>query len=192
MTTVNRSLSNSTGSLSSPRGQNRVDSLSGSIYVCCRCQSGIIMDPSLEDIDEIALLPNSNEDNEDSPLSKTSMLIPLLELASNSTDIDHPLCGECSQLVVYELHKQLAELDMENERYSQYYDQLKEEKNKKEAFQEKIKHLQSVETDLNETLEALTFERHAIEDDIEKQILHSCKADLIEERYLLFFFVLFD
>lgn len=101
-------------------------SADSSVLVCQRCQKGIIIDESLEAIDE-SVFANSVTDRELN--SKNEVLSALWELASDSSQIDHPLCSECSQLVTFEMHKQLADLEQENDRYSQFLLQLNENDN---------------------------------------------------------------
>lgn len=110
----------STANLLSHSSSTALNVPRSSVFVCNRCQSGMEIDPTLEGIDESVLSGLGGEGFS----TQSAVLTALLELASDSSQIDHPLCVECSQLLVFELHKQVADLDMENERYTQYYSQL--------------------------------------------------------------------
>ena len=104
-------------------------SISSNVFVCVRCQKGMIVDSTLEEIDA-SVFGGADLSNREMN-SQSAVLTTLLELASDSSLIEHPLCNECSQLLTFELHKQLAEIEQENDRYTQYYTQLNE--NEKES-----------------------------------------------------------
>jgi beclin 1 len=51
----------------------------------------------------------------------------VFQLASDETEIDHPLCAECTERLVEELESELQEAETENEVYAKYIEQLSRE-----------------------------------------------------------------
>ena len=98
--------------------------------VCQRCFKGIRLDESMKEesvfssrttrVGRSALTSSGGE----TPGSPHTLLQTLMEMASDTTQCDHPLCAECSSLHLFELNKQLTELDNEYEQYQRLAETL--------------------------------------------------------------------
>jgi beclin len=114
----------------------------------------------------------------------------LFNILSSRTDIDHPLCGECTRILLGSLQRQLDETRKERDGYIAFEKEIKKEKEKesqgppKHEMEKKIEKLKNEEKlaiqqlkdaerereQLEEELRNLEADEHALEVEEEEQV----------------------
>ena len=161
--------------------------------VCQRCYKGLVVDPMLEDLEKTGLLstgaitqPKSSrslsQSEGDTVPSLNSNLLTLMEMATDSSGLDHPLCAECAQLLTIELHKHLNELEHDHDRYLHFQASLEEQVESQELSQMLLK-LEVEELEVLRLLEEARTQREEAERALEQHQLEAIKLELIEEHY---------
>ena len=115
----------------------------------------------------------------------------LLNLLSSRTDIDHPLCSECTHILLHTLNRQLEETKRERDGYIAFEREVRKEREREreqmttEAAQERIEQLKQDERlaigrlwdaerdreQLTAELEALELEEKALEEEEEEYVI---------------------
>lgn len=96
----------------------------------------------------------------------------LFKLLSSKTDLDHPLCAECTHLVIAVLNRQLEETKKERDGYQAFEKEIRKEREREERSsgihntQEKIEKLKEEERRAIEELKAAEAERTRLDDEI--------------------------
>ncbi|KAK2464299.1 hypothetical protein APHAL10511_003756 [Amanita phalloides] len=108
-----------------------------------------------------------------SPLShRLRLTARLFNLLSSRTDIDHPLCAECTQTLLSTLQRQLDETKKERDGYLAYEKELRREKEResqgssKEDTEKKIEKLKLEEQHMIEQLKEAEREREQLEEEL--------------------------
>lgn len=110
----------------------------------------------------------------------------LLELASDETGADQPLCEECTHSLFRELSKQLTECQEENSSYLSFLAQLAEEEERlpsEEELDAEIQKLVEEEESLKKQYCVVEEERSKLRQEVERLELEMKKVEFIEERY---------
>ncbi|KAF8348382.1 beclin 1 protein [Amanita rubescens] len=134
--------------------------------------------------------PEQSEETElpnPSPLShRLRSTARLFNLLSSRTDIDHPLCAECTQTLLSTLQRQLDETKKERDGYLAYEKELRREKERenqgssKEDAEKKIEKLKLEERQVVDQLKEAEREREQLEEEL-KQLELDEKALEAEE-----------
>ncbi|KIL62573.1 hypothetical protein M378DRAFT_81116 [Amanita muscaria Koide BX008] len=108
-----------------------------------------------------------------SPLShRLRLTARLFNLLSSRTDIDHPLCAECTQTLLTTLQRQLEEAKKERDGYLAYEKEYKRERERetqglsKEEAEKRIEKLKLEEQQVIEQLKEAEREREQLEEEL--------------------------
>lgn len=128
----------------------------------------------------------SNADNPDAPVgNEMDRINRLFEILSARSDIDHPICVECTEMLVEGLQKKLEVASRERDAYVKHLKEVKASKPSEEdikaqeetlrkaeqdraAAMEELKKLESDKTSLDEELVALEEESRQLDKEEEK------------------------
>ncbi|KAF8495856.1 APG6-domain-containing protein, partial [Gautieria morchelliformis] len=109
----------------------------------------------------------------------------LFKLLSSRTDLDHPLCAECTHLLIATLSKQLEETKKERDGYIAFEKEIRKEKERErnasspDAIERKILRLKEDERTAVEELKTAESERERLNSEI--QALERDESELREE-----------
>lgn len=137
-------------------------------------------------------VPKSFEpDNHPSPLSHhLRSTARLFNLLSTRTDIDHPLCAECTQILLNTLQRQLDETKRERDGYIAFEKEVRKERERdgqnltKEEADKKIERLKGEEWSAIEQLKEAERERQQLDEELRNLEMEE-KALEIEEAELV-------
>lgn len=96
----------------------------------------------------------------------------IFKLLSSRTDLDHPLCAECTHLVIAILNRQLEETKKERDGYQAFEKEIRKEREREERslgisnMQEKIDKLKEEERKAIEELKTAEAERARLDEEI--------------------------
>jgi beclin 1 len=96
----------------------------------------------------------------------------LFNLLSTRTDIDHPLCTECSQILLNSLRRQLDEIKKERDGYIAFEKEVRKEKERegqgmsKEEAEKRIEKLKADERNAIEQLKEAEREREQLDEEL--------------------------
>ncbi|KIY44399.1 autophagy protein 6, partial [Fistulina hepatica ATCC 64428] len=96
----------------------------------------------------------------------------LFHLLSTCTDIDHPLCSECTQILLSSLQRQLDETKKERDGYLAYEKEIKKERDKeahgpsREEIERRILKLQEEEQTAIQQLQQAECEREELDEEL--------------------------
>lgn len=142
--------------------------------------------PSVKEVSEPLSRPMEQDHANPSPLSHhLRSTARLFNLISSRTDIDHPLCAECTQILLSNLQKKLDETKKERDGYIAFEKEVRKEKEKeshglsKEETERKIEKLQQEEASFIEQLKEAEHEREQL--DLELRQLELNEKALEEE-----------
>ncbi|TKX27160.1 putative autophagy protein Apg6 [Elsinoe australis] len=121
------------------------------------------------------------------PLSKQmEMNLRLFEILSARSDIDHPVCTECTDLLMHGLQQRQAAVNRERDAYMEFLKQAQssvptdeEQRQTKEA----LSSAQAAETAALKELEALETEKAQVEEDIAALDQESAELEREEEAF---------
>ncbi|KAG6897518.1 hypothetical protein C0992_000744 [Termitomyces sp. T32_za158] len=126
-------------------------------------------------------------DHDPSPLSHhLRSTARLLNILSSRTDIDHPLCAECTQILLHNLQRQLDETKRERDGYIAYEKEGRKEREKeeqgpsKEDIEKRIEKLKREEHLAIEQLKEAERERQQLDEEL-RQLQLDQKALEVEE-----------
>ncbi|KAG6831838.1 hypothetical protein H0H87_003757 [Tephrocybe sp. NHM501043] len=132
-------------------------------------------------------------DHDPSPLSHhLRSTARLFNVLSSRTDIDHPLCAECTQILLHNLQRQLDETKRERDGYIAFEKEVRKERERegqglpKEETEKKIEKLKQEEHAAIEQLQEAERERHQLDEEL-RQLEYDEKALEIEEAELVLF-----
>jgi beclin 1 len=127
-----------------------------------------------------AAIPNTKEENE--PLSqKMETIARLFEILSARSDIDHPICSECTELVLDGLQKRQTSVVRERDAYVEFLKKAQDDvptDEEKAMTKQDLEDAQRREREALKELEALEAEKAKMEDEIAKL---DAEADELEE-----------
>uniref|UniRef100_A0A069DT97 Putative beclin-like protein n=1 Tax=Panstrongylus megistus TaxID=65343 RepID=A0A069DT97_9HEMI len=109
----------------------------------------------------------------------------LFDIVSSNSEIDHPLCEECTDTLIEMIDQQLKLTEDELHDYSQFLKKLQNETHIEsiEALQEELKGLRTEEDRLMYELKALQEEEKAVLNEYDAQEAIRDRLELEEERY---------
>jgi len=144
--------------------------------------------PSAYDM-TVASLPQPNPPPLSNHLRSTLRLFNLL---STRTDIDHPLCAECTQILLSSLQRQLDETKKERDGYIAFEKEVRKEKERegkgmnKEEAEKKIEKLKVEEHMAIEQLTAAEREQAQLDEDLKALELEEKTLEEEEAEFVLF------
>nr|CAG4648589.1 EOG090X048D [Polyphemus pediculus] len=112
----------------------------------------------------------------------------LFDLVSSTSDIDHPLCTDCSDSLLVLLEQQLAQAEEECQEYKQFLAKITKETEEDglsslEALEKELSCLQLEEEQLKCELKELLAEQDKVNKEIEEEKKEKIKVERDEERY---------
>ncbi|KAF8222927.1 APG6-domain-containing protein [Tricholoma matsutake] len=138
-----------------------------------------------------ALVPKQFEpDSNPSPLSHhLRSTARLLNLLSSRTEIDHPLCAECTQILLTTLQRQLDETKKERDGYIAFDKEVRKEREKdvqgltKEESDKKVEKLKTEESLAIEQLREAERERQQLDEELRMLELEEKAVDVEEAEF---------
>lgn len=117
-----------------------------------------------------------------SPLSHhLRSTVKLLALISSRTDIDHPLCAECTHILLTNLSRQLEETKRERDGYIAFEKEMKKERERNDGsaveMEERIANLKDEERASAERLKSAQDEKAALEEELKALKLEEEELD---------------
>jgi beclin 1 len=114
----------------------------------------------------------------------------LFKLLSSRTELDHPLCAECTHLLISTLSKQLEEIKKERDGYLAFEREIKKERERErqvsspEVTERKIQRLKEDEKNAIDELKAAEIDRERLNEEIralerEEMELEEEEAELV-------------
>jgi beclin 1 len=139
-------------------------------------------------------LPSQFESDQTSPSPLSHHLrsaARLFNLLSTRTEIDHPLCAECTQILLKTLNRQLEETKKERDGYIAFEKEIRKEKEReaqgltKEEAEKKIERLKSEEQLAIEQLKEAEREREDLDEELrllelDEKTLAAEEAELVD------------
>ncbi|KAG6885914.1 hypothetical protein C0993_007932 [Termitomyces sp. T159_Od127] len=129
-------------------------------------------------------------DHDPSPLSHhLRSTVRLLNLLSSRTDIDHPLCAECTQILLHNLQRQLDETKRERDGYIAYEKEARKEREKeeqgpsKEEIEKRIEKLKREEHMAIEQLKEAERERQQLDEELRQLHLDQMALEIEEAEF---------
>lgn len=108
----------------------------------------------------------------------------LFDIMSGQTDVDHPLCEECTDTLLDHLDTQLNITENECQNYKQCFELLSQlEVEEEETLLAELQHLKEEEEALIQELETVEEQRAAVAQDLAQSRIHSQQLDTEELQY---------
>ncbi|KAJ7593920.1 APG6-domain-containing protein [Mycena floridula] len=131
--------------------------------------------------------PQAPETDGPSPLSHhLRSTVQLFNLLSSRTEIDHPLCAECTQILLTSLNRQLQETEKERDGYIAFEKEIRKERERdgqglsKEEVEKRIDKLKADEAFAIQELKDAELEREQLDRDL-RTLVEEEKALELEE-----------
>ena len=138
-------------------------------------------------------VPSQTEPDQPSPTPISHHLrstMRLFNLLTTRTDIDHPLCAECTQILLSSLQRQLDETKKERDGYNAFEKELKKEREResqdtnKDEAEKKIEKLKTEERVATEQLRLAEREREQLDEELrvlelEERVLEEEEAESV-------------
>ncbi|KAI9662405.1 MAG: autophagy protein 6 [Bathelium mastoideum] len=128
----------------------------------------------------------AGSDKEGRLSEKSEANIRLFDVLSSRSDIDHPVCAECAELLVEGLEKRLASATRERNAYVQYVKQTSMSVPTKEDIDEAKKELEKTrkkEGELFSELQRLEGEKASLDAEIERLAIEASELDKEETAF---------
>lgn len=128
------------------------------------------------------------------PSSRTHHLqstVRLFNLLSTRTDIDHPLCAECTQILLTSLQRQLEETRKERDGYLAFEREVKKEREREphgmsqQEAEQKISTLRAEQEYAMDDLKKAERERHVLQEEMQALELEEAVLATEEAAYVL-------
>lgn len=112
----------------------------------------------------------------------------LFDLASSTSDVDHPICQECSDALLNLLEQQLNQAEEECQEYRQFLAKITKESEEEsmasvESLEKELSLLQVEEQQLKVELRELQVKQETVLKEIEEEQLEKLRVDKEEEQY---------
>ena len=103
---------------------------------------------------------------------------------SGQTDIDHPLCEECTDTLLEQLDKQLKITEDEQKDYHEFLNKLNDQQAlRTESLSQELEEFRKEEAELVMKLESIEQERKKVAEDVEREKEESKKLQDQEKQY---------
>ncbi|KAI9774459.1 MAG: autophagy protein 6 [Candelina submexicana] len=130
---------------------------------------------------------DDKDDDEKEPLSpQVERSARLFEILSSRSDIDHPICVECTELLVEGLQKRLGNATKERDAYVGYLKQVNDDiptEDEVQEAEEDLKATRAAEESAFAELLKLEQEKAAVDDEIAELEEEASQLDIEEERF---------
>lgn len=138
-----------------------------------------------EDGNDFLLLGETTPGSTDNLNHRLKVTSFLFDVMSGQSEVDHPLCEECTDTLLDQLDHQLKITEDECKDYRDFLENLgsNECDVKEEALDEELKQLKAEEEELRKQLESVELERQKVNDLIQKEKQIAKEFDDEEERY---------
>jgi len=110
----------------------------------------------------------------------------LFDMLSDNSEVDHPLCEECTDTLLQSMEQQLELAEQDSQEYQEYLTQLGEETEEESSVTElesELGQLQQEEQQLMTDLEQLKLEHCQIDKELEEQTKQREKLEREEDQY---------
>lgn len=115
----------------------------------------------------------------------------LFDILSDQSDVDHPLCEECADIVIDRMDEQLRQLEDESKEYNDYLTSLQSEQNSDQIVSdqevsdltEKLNNLVAIEKQLMAELEENNEQQKKMDEELERQSSELQRLFAEEDKY---------
>jgi len=110
----------------------------------------------------------------------------LFDIMSAKSDIDHPMCQECTDILLESLRRQLEDVSRERDCYIEFLKKVSESKidqAEEETLRKEIEELTEIENAANDTLRKTEEERDVLQKELEELEAESKKLEEEEEEF---------
>ncbi|KAH8553449.1 autophagy protein Apg6-domain-containing protein [Umbelopsis sp. PMI_123] len=110
----------------------------------------------------------------------------LFDIMSAKSDIDHPMCQECTDILLESLRRQLDDVSKERDCYIEFLKKVSESKidpAEEKILRKEIEELTDAENQVNETLRRTEEERDTLQKELEELEAESKKLEAEEEEF---------
>ncbi|KAG2186728.1 hypothetical protein INT44_002954, partial [Umbelopsis vinacea] len=110
----------------------------------------------------------------------------LFDIMSAKSDIDHPMCQECTDILLESLRRQLEDVSRERDCYIEFLKKVSESKidpAEEKILRKEIEELADAENQANETLRRTEEERDTLQKELEELEAESKKLEAEEEEF---------
>jgi len=110
----------------------------------------------------------------------------LFDMLSDNSQVDHPLCEECTDSLLENIEKQLELAEQEAQEYQDYLHNLNEETEDTScvsSLEAELQQLQLQQSELNQELETLKQEEVDTESELKEAVAHRQLLEQQEEKY---------
>jgi len=110
----------------------------------------------------------------------------LFDMLSDNSQVDHPLCEECTDSLLENIEKQLELAEQEAQEYQDYLHNLNEETEDSScvsSLEAELQQLQLQQSELNQELETLKQEEVDTESELKEAVAHRQLLEQQEEKY---------
>ncbi|ETE61707.1 Beclin-1, partial [Ophiophagus hannah] len=163
-------------------------------FVCQRCSQPLKLDTSFNVLDKVTIqeltapllttVPTKLSDAQEEETPLTEVTGDLFDIMSGQTDVDHPLCEECTDTLLDQLDTQLNITENECQNYKKCLEILEQmTEDDKEKLQLELKEFALEEERLIEELEEVEQKRKALTEDFEKVKTEAERLDQEEAEY---------
>ncbi|KAK9471312.1 autophagy protein Apg6-domain-containing protein [Dipodascopsis tothii] len=139
------------------------------------------------DADEAGLAPPTDAGRDEHSLSsKFKSSDRLFDMLSNKSDIDHPICTECTELLIERLKQQFAETRKDRDAYIEFLNQMQNDVPTKEEEEVAAKELERIEREQAAVLDDLNrveAERRQVEAEVADLERQSAELDAEEAEF---------
>ncbi|XP_070570328.1 beclin-1-like [Ptychodera flava] len=140
---------------------------------------------STNDSGGFTVLGESDISNMENLSHRVKVTSHLFDIMSGESDIDHPLCEECTDTLLDQLDEKLKITEDECKDYRDLLERLNQSQDHDnlESLQEEIEELKKEQLKLTEQLEEVEEERKQIADDMQREKGEVARLQQEEERY---------
>jgi beclin 1 len=134
---------------------------------------------------EFALITGPDQVKMDNLSYRIKVTTQVFDILSGMSDVDHPLCQECAELVYQELQHEIDLAEKEKEGYTKFLEKLSEQEDADdEAVCKELEALLKEENELKERLTAMEGERAVLANAMEKERQTLRQLEEEEKKYL--------
>lgn len=129
---------------------------------------------------------SEESDNEHALSTKFKTSDRLFDILSSKSDIDHPICVECTELLIEGLKQQFVEARKDRDAYIEFLNQVQNEIPSKEEEEVAAKHLERIEREQASVLAELQkveSERRKVEEEVAELDRQSKELDEEESKF---------
>ncbi|KAK9765277.1 Vacuolar protein sorting-associated protein atg6 [Basidiobolus ranarum] len=151
--------------------------------------SYVMLSRSIEPTTQNSSESNGKLDIDSKPTSlshRVRVVNRLAEIMSSKTDVDHPLCQECTEMLLDSMSEKLNQLSKEYECYKKFIEKIDSEAGDdfdQEALNEEIEDLNNQQKVAIDSLEEMDLQLAGLKDELESLEKEARQIDGLEESY---------